>query len=77
MGTPLAGCWPGPRSNTSTSLVMSLTPSNDRHIRGGGNGRELGHGTFCGILSAVRLGLRLPSIFRRRRSFFLGFAGWA
>jgi hypothetical protein len=45
--------------------------------QGGHNGRELGHGTFCGVLSAVRLGLRLPSIFRRRRSFFLGFAGWA
>jgi hypothetical protein len=26
-----------------------------------------------GNLSAVRLGLRLPSIFRRRRSFVLGF----
>ena len=44
---------------------------------GGHNGSELGHGTFCGFLSAVRLGLRLPSIFRRRRSFILGFAGWA
>jgi hypothetical protein len=28
--------------------------------QGGHNGRELGHGTFCGVLSAVRLGLRLP-----------------
>jgi hypothetical protein len=45
--------------------------------QGGHNGRELGHCTFCGVLSAVRLRLRLPSIFRRRRSFFLGFAGWA
>jgi hypothetical protein len=45
--------------------------------QGGHNGRDLGHVTFCGILSAVRLGMRLPSIFRRRRSFFLGFAGWA
>ena len=45
--------------------------------QGDHNGRKLRHGTFCGILSAARLGLRLPSIFRRRRSFFLGFAGWA
>jgi hypothetical protein len=34
---------------------------------------ELRHGVISGVLSAVRLGLRLPSIFRRRRSFFLGF----
>jgi hypothetical protein len=43
--------------------------------QGGHNGRKLRHGTFCGILSAVRLGLRLPSIFRRRRSSFFGL--WA
>jgi hypothetical protein len=34
---------------------------------------KFGHGTFCGIRSAVRLGLQLPSIFRRRRRFFGGF----
>jgi hypothetical protein len=34
---------------------------------------EFGHGTFCGIRSTVRLGLQLPSIFRRRRRFFGGF----
>ena len=33
---------------------------------------KLRNGTFCGIFSAVRLGLQLLSIFRRRRSFFGG-----
>jgi hypothetical protein len=36
---------------------------------------ELRHGTSCGIFSAVCLGLLLPSIFRRRRSFFFGLPG--
>ena len=56
------------------SRVRSLTSQRPPY-QGDHNGRELGHGTFCGFLSAVRLGLRLPSI--SRRSFFLGFAGWA
>jgi hypothetical protein len=34
---------------------------------------KFGHGTFCGVRGAVRLGLQLPSIFRRRRRFFGGF----
>jgi hypothetical protein len=34
---------------------------------------KFGHGTFCGVRSAVRLGLQLPSIFRRRRNCFGGF----
>jgi hypothetical protein len=37
---------------------------------------ELRHGVPSGVSSAMRLGLRLPSIFRRRRSFFWA-SGWA
>jgi hypothetical protein len=43
--------------------------------QGGANGRKFGNDSFFGIRSAVRLGLRLPSISRLRRNFFLGFAG--
>jgi hypothetical protein len=34
---------------------------NDRHIRGGHNGRELGHGTFCGILRLPLKNLSSPA----------------
>ena len=67
---------------TDISLVTKFgsaartTPSNppqQPREQGGPNGRKFGNGSFCGIHSAVRLGLELPSISRRRRRFFGGF----
>jgi hypothetical protein len=72
-------------ASDSVLIRMSVSPVHIRHGNvplGPHNNRknlptprrtELRHGAVSGCLSAVRLEARLPSIFRRRRSFCLGF----
>jgi hypothetical protein len=71
-----------PTSHQSRTSLTQQSRSTGRRRRrgaqqqppyqGGHNGRKLRHGTFCGVLSAVRLGLRLPSYLPPQAELFLG-----
>jgi hypothetical protein len=76
-GPPRGGGWGAARPAGDALLPPSPTPHPPPQppYQEDYNGRELQHGTFCEMFSAVRLGLQLPSI-SRRGTFFWASQAW-